>query len=705
MRVIVAEKPSVAMDIARALGSPQKHDGYVTVSGDDIVTWATGHLVQLADPEQYDATWKKWDWATLPMLPDAFRLTPIAKSADQFRVVQGLMNRADVDTIVCATDADREGELIFRWIYRLSGCHKPVRRLWLSENTPQAIRQALQVMKPASAYDALGQAAEARAKADWLVGLNATRAFTLRHGQRGQGPLSVGRVQTPTLKLIADRDQAIAGFVPQPYWTVKVTFEAPEGRYVGVWQAPENPKAGKEEHPDRLPTEAAAQAIAAKVPPGTPGRVVTVDRKTVTVNPPLLFSLNDLQKEANKRFGLTAQQTLDAAQALYEKHLTSYPRTDARYITQEIAATVPERLKGLEAAYPALLTLPQAPNTGRITDDAKVAVAGHYAIIPTGQALPADLPDRERQVYDLIARRFIAALMPAGIDERTTIGTEAAGERFKTTGTAVVEPGWRRALAPVPEPDDEQADTDDDKASAIPPGLTDGTAVTVTAVETPKGETKPPARLTDGSLLALMEKHGLGTPATRARIVEVLVQRGYVERSKKTLQSTDKGRRLLALLPDAIHSPELTGQWEQQLEAIAQGRGDAAVFLAGIRHFTQDIVAQARSQHAQAVANDWGPCPVCREGRVIEGKKAWGCSRWKEGCRFAIWKEVAGKRLSVTHVKALLAGQPTPEIKGFRGKSGQAFAARLRLDAAGRVVFVFESPKPVTRRRHRRGGI
>jgi DNA topoisomerase-3 len=656
--------------------------------GDTLITWAYGHLAGLAEPAAYDPAWRRWAWDTLPLLPDPFRVAPTPQGAQPLRAITALLARADVTDVVCATDADREGELIFRWIYRLSGCRKPVWRLWLSENTPAAIREAFDRLQPAGAYDALAAAAEARAQADWLVGLNATRAVTLRHGQPGQGPLSVGRVQTPTLRLIADRDQAIAAFRPEPYWTVRVTFAAPEGRYVGLWQRPEADADGR---PDRLPTAAAAEAVAARVPPGTPGRILTVDRKTVTVTPPLLFNLNDLQKDANRRWGLTAQQTLDAAQSLYERHLTSYPRTDARHLTAEMAATVPRRLQGLQAAYPGLLPL-AAPDVQRVTDDAAVAEAGHTAIIPTGQTPPADLPDRERQVFDLIARRFIAALMPAGRDARTTVWTEAGGERFKTAGTAVVDPGWRQALAPVNEADDGK--TADDNPAAIPPGLHDGETVMVQAVETPQGETKPPARLTDASLLAFMEKHGLGTPATRARIVETLLSRGYVERVKKALQSTEKGRKLLPLLPDAIQSPDLTGRWEAQLEAIAHGHGDADAFLADIRRFTADLVAQARRQAAQAVADDFGPCPVCRTGRVIAGRRAWGCSRWREGCRFTLWKEVAGKRLTDAQAKTILAGRTTGVLTGFRSKAGQPFNARLRLDSDGRVAFVFDAPAP-----------
>jgi len=556
MRLILAEKPSVAMDIARTLGTPQKHDGYVTV-GQDTITWAYGHLVTLADPDQYDPAWKTWAWATLPMLPNRFQLRPIPKTAAHLSRICQLMQQAD--RIVMATDGDREGELIGRYIYHAAQVRTPVDRLWLSENTPTAIRQALASMKPASAYDHLAQAAQARAQADWLVGLNATRAFSLRHGQPGH-PLSVGRVQTPTLKMIVDRDQAIAQFQPVPYWQVAVEFRAAVGDYRGIWQGPES------EHPDRIPTEAQAQALVARLPAGTPGQIDRVETKRVTVKPPLFFNLNDLQKEANRRLGLTAQQTLDAAQSLYDQHLTSYPRTEARVITAEVAKSVPQRLTGLTVGGPHVLQQVRtdlAQRLPRVVNDAAVSKAGHYAIIPTGQGTPPSLSTREGRVFDLITRRLIGSLMPVGIDRRTSVVTELLGELFFSQGVVVVEWGWRQALRALPDAKEDGAPTED--KNELPLGLEVGKVVQ--RIDGPTllaKETKPPGHLTDATLLALMEKHGLGTPATRARMIEVLLQRKFIERIKKALQSTHAGKALLEILPDTIQSPDLTGQWEQR---------------------------------------------------------------------------------------------------------------------------------------------
>ncbi len=674
---LVAEKPSVARDIAATLGQPEKHEGYLSV-GDYLITWAFGHLVTLADPQIYEASWEKWSFSTLPMMPDVFQLTPTPKGKAQLKIVHSLMKEAD--SIIAATDGDREGELIFRYIYRLSGSRKPVQRLWLSENTPSAIQRAMASMKPLSAYENLGNAAEARSQADWLVGLNATRAYTLRHGVPGQGALSVGRVQTPTLALIAARDNEIAGFKPVPYWQAAVTFRAVEGDYIGLWLTKDS---------DRIAEKAQAQNVAGLVPSGTPGTIQSVERKRVTVQPPLLFSLNDLQKEANRRFGLTAQQTLDTAQSLYEKHLTSYPRTDAKYITADVAQTIHDRLHGLSSSFGQFIQMLPAPlNTARIIDDKKVSEAGHHAIIPTGHAA-SGLNESEAQVFDLIVRRLFSALMPAGEDERTTILTQANGQTFRTKGTAIVSEGWRAVVKGLA---DGEKDSSDEDSGPIPAGLRNGETVAVAKVDVLEKATKAAARLNDASLLALMEKHGLGTPATRARIVEVLLLRGYVTRQKKALLSTEKGQALLKVLPAAIQSPEMTGTWEAQLEAIANGTGSVVDFMAGIRAYTQELVADAQGQASQAIGTDLGPCPSCGKGRIVPGKKAYGCSRWREGCKFTVWKEIAGKKLTENQVKVLLSGKVTSEIKGFTSKAGKPFSAKLQL-IDGRVQFVFAAKK------------
>lgn len=681
MRVIITEKPSVAMDIARVLGRPQKHDGYVTV-GEDAVTWAYGHLATLAAPEQYQPAWKRWSWETLPMIPDAFQVVPIAKTRSQLAVLQRLLKSAD--RVVAATDADREGELIIRYILDLSGVDKPVSRLWLSENTPEAIRRALSQLKPLSAYDHLAVAARARAEADWLVGLNATRAFSLRHGRPGT-PLSVGRVQTPTLRLIYDRDREVEAFTPTPYWQVAATFEAPEGTYVGLWQGAHT------EHPDRISTEEEARRVLESVVPGTAGTIASLTTKRVTLKPPLLYSLNDLQKEANRRYGMTAQDILNAAQRLYDQHLLSYPRTDSRHLTAELAFSVGERLAGLrqQDPYQSLVSgVPTPLRTARLINEAEVSKAGHHGLIPTGKSPGGRLSPKDVKIYDLVVRRFLASLYPAGVDDRTTLMTQVESQSFKTTGTVEVVQGWRQVLKPSPEREDEEVEK-----SAIPSGLLPGETVVVVEAESRAKETKAPPKLTDASLLALMEKHGLGTPATRARIVEVLLDRDYVVRRKKLIETTNKGRQLLEVVPDTIQSPKLTGGWEQILEDVAMGSGNPVEFMQAIRVYTKELVDAARAQQGSTMSeNDLGPCPLCQRGRVISNAKGWSCSRWREGCPFMIWRTVAGKKLSEAQVKTLVAGKMTAELKGFKSKAGKPFQAKLRFNAeSGRVEFIFRT--------------
>lgn len=696
MALIITEKPSVAQDIAHALNTPiQKHEGYLT-TGPHIITWAYGHLLALASPESYTPTWKSWNWTTLPMLPDPFKIEPLAKTKKQLHVIATLIKKSS--EIICATDADREGELIFRLIYQYCGQQKPVQRLWLSENTSTAIQHALNTLKPSTDYDNLGRAAESRSQADWLVGLNATRAFTLTHGQGGQGALSVGRVQTPTLRLIADRDREIAEFTAVPYWQLAATFSAPQGTYVGIWFKTE----GKDTI-DRILDESVARALANTFKQGIPATITHLDKKIVTIKPPLLFNLNELQKEANRRFGITAQHTLDTAQSLYEKHLTSYPRTQSQYITADVAATITPRLSQLSqmAAYREFIALIKHPiKASRLINEKNVAQAGHYAVIPTG-TVPHGLTDRESKIFDIIIRRFIGALLPAGKDERTTVITEAQGELFRSRGTAVVSAGWR-VVQPLPSPTRKKSTSDDgdkdtlDDYTAIPAGLVQNQDVLLDALDILAKQTKPPARLNDASLLNLMEKHGLGTPATRARMVEVLLTREYITRDKKALVTTEKGQNLLKVLPDAIQSPKMTGQWEQRLESIAQGTHDAQEFLTDIRAYINELVSVAHQQPRTAIANtsNLGECPVCHQGRVIAGKKAYGCSQWQSGCRLTIWRTLAGKRLSEAQVKTLLSGQQTSELKGFKSKNGKSFSARLALDTqTGQVTFHFSQKR------------
>ncbi|MCY0880374.1 MAG: DNA topoisomerase 3, partial [Firmicutes bacterium] len=642
MQLIIAEKPSVARDIAQALHITSKQEGYFQGS-QALVTWAFGHLLSLADPSAYHPDWAHWTWNALPMLPETFNLAPLPRSRTQLALLRRLAQKAEVDAIICATDADREGELIFRWIARYCHFAKPLKRLWLSENTPEAIRRAMAQVQADSDFDALAQAAQSRAEADWIVGLNGTRALTLRHGTRGQGPLSIGRVQTPTLALIVQRDQAIEAFRPAPYFQVQAQFRTQAGEeYLGLWQKGDQ---------DRFETQAEALAVMQRLQGAQSGVVGQKEVKTVRIKPPLPFSLTELQKVANRRWGLTAQQTLSAAQTLYEKHVISYPRTSAQAVTADIAATFSQRLAQLaqQAVYADLIHHEvDSARASRLVHADQVAQAGHYAIIPTGQRISGGSAV-EQKLYDGIVRRFLAALGKEGVDEKTRWITQVETEPFVTSGTTVLQAGWRAI---------EKAGEDLEKeGNGALPAVADGDRVHVQQVEILEKVTKAPAFLNDASLLKAMEAHGLGTPATRAGIVETLIERQYILREKKSLKSTEKGRMVWSLAPDSLKSPQLTGEWEEQLEQMAQGNGDPAVFRQSIQTYIHAVVEAIHAQETvrTILAEDWGPCPICQEGRVIAGKKGWGCSRWKEGCPLTIWKKIAHKALTNAQVKTLLA--------------------------------------------------
>jgi len=691
-KLVMAEKPSVARDLASVLGSFQKKDGYLENS-EYVVTWAIGHLVELAEPEDYDIKFKKWGLDTLPILPDSFKLKTNPRTAKQFKIVKLLVNRPDIEQIICATDAGREGELIFRYIYRLAGCQKPFLRLWLSETTPDAVKKAFTALRPGTEFNRLAAAAEARSRADWLIGINATRSFTVRHNTL----LSIGRVQTPTLALIVNREREIKNFVPESYWELYAEFSKNDGQlYVGKWFKGEQ---------NRFQDQQAAQAVQSMVD-GQPAAVQQVEEKDVAELPPLLFNLNDLQKEANKKYGLAAARTLELAQSLYEtRKLLTYPRTDSRHLTAEMAKTIPERLSTLAGAaeYNLYVGTAKAASTPgkRYVDNGKVS--DHTALIPTNVKPNLDnLSPDERKIYDLVARRFLAIFFPPAKYKQTKVVTEAAGETFLTTGRVELDKGWLTVYSPA------ENNPGEDENTVELPDLGRGELVQTTRTEIKEKETRPPKRYTEATLLAVMEgvgklmedrelkaamkEHGLGTPATRAAIIETLIKRSYIERQKKTLIPTTKGETLTDLVPDIIKNPELTGQWEKTLADIETGAADSEEFMTGIKKLTGEIVELARNQAAsnqvQTDHEPLGKCPLCGKS-VIEGKKGYGCSGYKEGCDFVIWKEIAGKKISQTQVKTLLEKGKTSVIKGFTSKAGKKFDAVLKLSADGKVEFDF----------------
>jgi DNA topoisomerase-3 len=607
---VVAEKPSVARDIARVLEARTRGEGRLTGNG-YVVTWAIGHLVALAQPHEMRAEWKRWTADSLPLIPDEWPLVVLPDTQAQFDVVEAVLRDASVEEVVCATDAGREGELIFRYLYEKTGCRKAVRRLWLSSLTPEAIRHGFRQLRPGRELDPLADAARGRSRADWLFGMNLSRAGTLAHGET----LHVGRVQTPTLAMLVAREKAIRSFAPEDYLEVVATFAAPLGRYKGTFFRPPAPLAEAK----RLPADGAqAKGIVERALAGR-GEVESAKAETRRVPPPLLYDLTDLQRHANRLYGMSAKETLATAQSLYEeKKLLSYPRTDSRHLSADVAATLP----AVVGAIATPLRDQLAPGTGeralseRFVDDSKVT--DHHALIPT--TVPAaglTLSLEERRIYDLVCRRLLMAWHPDHVFAVTTVITKvtSAGpvvsiDRYHSSGTAIEALGWKvlepaspRAPRDAKPPDEEEAGDD---GQALPPGLTGGLGVKVLEAEAVAKRTRPPRRFTDATLLTAMETagrtlddrelaeamkdSGLGTPATRAEIIETLIRREYLERQGRLLAATDKGIRLVDRVHPDAKSPALTGEWEAQLARIQGGQADLAGFMARIEDHVRALV-------------------------------------------------------------------------------------------------------------------
>jgi len=597
---VVAEKPSVARDIAAVLGATKKGAGCL-IGAKHIVTWAIGHLVALPEPHQINPAWKAWRRELLPMLPANWPLVVTDRLKEQYAAVRAVLADPRVTAIVCATDAGREGELIFRQLYEATGCTKPVQRLWISSLTPDAIKDGFAHLRPAREFDRLADAARGRSRADWLVGMNFSRAFTLA----GDEMLTVGRVQTPTLAMVVERELAIRTFVPREYLEVVATFSGETGSYRGTYFDP----ATKTDGGTRFPHDGeAARCVVSRAATGA-AAIAAIDAQTRRTPPPLLFDLTELQRHANRLLGWSAKKTLEVAQRLYEgKKAITYPRTDSRYLPRSVAGTLPEVLRALGPAYKALFapgTL-ERPLGSRFVDDTKVT--DHHAIIPT--RVVSALSGDEHALYDLIVRRLIAAWHPEHIAATTTVVTTIAGrdflDRYRSHGTMVRQAGWKTVEPEQQRPGKSEAG--DDAPPSLPPGLKVGQPQRVAAIEALERKTRPPKRFTDATLLTAMEtcgktldeqelvealrESGLGTPATRAEILENLLTRGYLERSAKSLVATDKGIRLIALVHPSVKSPALTGRWEAELARIQRGEGQLDAFMSGIEGYVKEIVGE-----------------------------------------------------------------------------------------------------------------
>ena len=690
--LVLAEKPSVAHDIARVLGvRGASQDGFIE-SDSWVVTWALGHLVALSEPDAIDPRYKAWRMDTLPLLPDNIPLRVLEKTKKQFGVIKKLMHRRDIGGIVCATDSGREGELIFRYIYQQAECKKPFMRLWISSMTDEAISEGFAHLRPGADYDNLYESARCRSEADWLVGMNASRAYSIQY----KAWLSVGRVQTPTLALICARDSEIAAFVPEDYYEVRALFGSPdspvlpasnkalephEGEYTGVWIG------NSDKNPTRIPTEAQAREIADAVR-GQGAIIDSVSRQEQQTPPPLLYDLTSLQRDANRLMGLSAKQTLDAAQALYERYkLITYPRTDSRHLTHDMASQLPAVISALPDEYKALTEkLPSLDGIGankRIFDDSKVS--DHHALLPTRKkANTQTLPAAEKGVYDLIVRRLLAALYPPYRFVKSEIITRVGAHRFLSRGIAPIDMGWKAVYRGV----------DEDEREDVLPDVQKGDARLTRAAQVQAKKTQPPKPYTDATLLQAMENagrtiadeelkqamkdSGLGTPATRAATIERLIEVGYVTRSGKALRATSKAFSLMQILPEQLRSAETTGKWERALGRIARGEGQITpdAFLQSIRRFAAFIVEDAKTvkQGVEFEKQEVTPkrtqqhyvvgakCPQCG-GRILESARAFGCEHWREGCKFTLWKDALKRQnadmpdITATAAKKLLKGE------------------------------------------------
>ncbi len=706
-QLIIAEKPSVAQDIARALGGFHKEKDYFE-SEHYVLSSAIGHLLELTVPEEYEVKRGKWSFAHLPVIPPRFALAPIKKTEDRLKLLTRLIKRKDVDGLVNACDAGREGELIFSYIVQHSASKKPVRRLWLQSMTQAAIKEGFASLREAAEVEGLRTAAICRAESDWLVGINGTRAMTAFNSKTGGFHLTtVGRVQTPTLAIVVEREERIRKFVPRPYWELEGRFAGAKGEYSGRWFDEKFRKNENDEHAmaHRLWDLARAEAIRAACL-GKPAQA-SEETKPSSQLSPLLYDLTSLQREANGRFGFSAKTTLGLAQALYEKHkVLTYPRTDARALPEDYLPTVREVLGNLPEDYaPFAQTILQrkwvAPNK-RIFNNAKIS--DHFAIIPTGTP-PKSLNELEWKLYDLVTKRFLAVFYPAAEYAVTTRITRVEQHAFKTEGKVLVNPGWLAVYGKEGQPEDEEG------GNTLAP-LVPGEKLDTRAVDLKSAMTRPPARFNEATLLSAMEGagkmvddeelraamagRGLGTPATRAQIIENLLSENYLHREGRELAPAAKAFSLITLLRgldiQELASPEMTGAWEYKLSQMERGKLSRDEFMGHITALAQDIVDRAKRYESDTVPGDFAtlavPCPKCG-GTVKENYKKFAC----QACDWSAWKIVAGRQFEVEEMETLLRDGRVGPLTGFRNKMGRPFDAEIRLNDDKLPEFDFGQPK------------
>ena len=687
MKLVLAEKPSVAMSLSKVIGADQRWDGYMEGNG-YLVSWCVGHLVELSQPEAYDEKYAKWKYDDLPILPEHWQYQVSASTKKQFGILKKLMQRKDVESLICATDAGREGELIFRLVYHQCGCKKPVERLWISSMEDSAIREGFQKLRPGTEYDALYEAALCRERADWIVGINATRLFSCLYGQT----LNVGRVMTPTLAMVVMRDAAIRAFKPEPFYSAELKFR--------------DFQAGGE----RMKEKAEAEKLVAECCQAGSAIITKVEQKEKSEKPPALFDLTSLQREANRQLGFTAQQTLDYTQALYEKKLVTYPRTDSRYLTDDMAPLVPELVSVIQQSFQIQADVPAPVNAAQVINSKKVT--DHHAIIPTKTAASYDissLPSGEQAILTMLAVRLICAVGTPCLYAETVVEAECAGQKFRTKGKTATDIGWRRYAGKPSEEAEKNAG-----ASELPE-LSEGMTLELARVDLKEGKTSPPKRFTEDLLLSAMEsassdefpagveRKGIGTPATRAAIIEKLVQKGFIERrgDKKTkyLCSTDKGNALVTVVPEQIQSPSMTADWEEKLLKIEHGEYDGDAFMGEISSMVSGLVktyeavkgADVLMQPERKVI---GSCPACGSD-VCETAKGWFCR--DKNCKFALWKEnrffqTLGKQMTEELAKQLVNQGKARLIHCYSRKSNRYYDTTVHVETGedGAAAFKLE---------------
>ena len=682
-KLVIAEKPSVARSIAGVIGATEKHDGYLQGNG-YLVSWCIGHLVSFADAGRYDERFKKWRYEDLPILPEPWQYIIPDDKKQQFDVLRSLMERDDVTGLVCATDAGREGELIFRFVYQMAGCTKPFERLWISSMEDSAIKDGFARLKPGTDYDPLYQSALCRAKADWLIGINATRLFSVLYHKT----LTVGRVQTPTLNMLVERDGKITNFKKEKYHIVHIAAD------------------GADAVSSRIPDAAEANTVKTACA-GAQAVCVSVTREKKTEQPPRLYDLTTLQREANRLFGFTAKQTLDYAQGLYEKKLLTYPRTDSQFLTDDMLPTVESLVSGLWGLVPFASGLNISPQFDRILNSKKVS--DHHAIIPTAEFVKqgfGGLAESERKLLSLICCKLLCAVAGPHIYEAVTATFTCAGKEFTAKGKTVLSPGWkeidRRFRSSLKTDADEEAE-----AVRELPELTEGQTFADVAASVTEHFTTPPKPYTEDTLLSAMERagaedmpedaerKGLGTPATRAAILEKLVQMGFAQRKGKQLIPTKDGINLAVVLPEALTSPQLTAEWESRLAEIAKGEADPDEFMAGIEAQARELVktysciSEDKQKLFQAERVSIGTCPRCGEA-VYEGKKNYYCGN--RACQFVMWKNdrffEERKKAFTPKIAAALLKNGKVKVKGlYSAKTGKTYDGTVLLaDTGGKYV-------------------